>query len=133
MSHFVRVRTVLREKDLIRAALRDLGHETDESPAAAVRGDRGRTEAAEIVVRTGSSYDIGLRPAAGVSDGSWEVVADWYWVERSTSFREKEFLDGLAQRYAYRVVLAQAKEQNLIVTEERREGGDIVIVLSEKG
>ena len=61
------------------------------------------------------------------------MVADWYRVEQLTPLRRQDFVSSVTRRYAYNVILAQAREQNLVVEEERLESGDIVIVLSERG
>ena len=79
---------------------------------------------------TGSKYDIGFRRQAE----EFEVVADWWGVEKDTRIRQNAFLGEVSQRYSYNLVQAQAREQYLIVEEEQElENGDIVILLSERG
>jgi hypothetical protein len=130
MSHFVRIRTQIREREHLIQALRDLHYQFQEGQNLAVRGWQGNREPAEVVVQTGSQYDIGFRRQAG----EYEVVADWWGVEHSTSLRQEAFLGQVAQRYSYNVVRAQAREQYLMVEEEQElENGDIVILLSERG
>jgi hypothetical protein len=129
MSHFVRLETEFQERDRLIESLRELGHEVEEGERLEVRGDRRRSERAEIVVRAAPGADIGFRR----SGDAYEVVADWYRVEQSSPVRRDAFLAGLKLRYAYRVVLDQAKEQNLIVEEEKLANGDIVLVLTERG
>jgi hypothetical protein len=129
MSHFVRIMTVLREREILKDALRDLGLAFEEGEGLEVRGDARRTETAEVVVRTTGGFDVGFRP----SGEEYEIVADWYRVERSSSLRRKDFVEAVTRRYAYRVVLAEARAQNLVVEEETLEDGNIVIVLSERG
>ena len=129
MSHFVRIHTIIREREHLLQALRDMGLAFDEGPGLEVRGDSRRTESADIVVRTGSGSDVGFRKAGD----EYEIVADWYRVEQVSSLRRGEFVAAVSRQYALHVVRAQAREQGLIVEEERTEGGDIVIVLSERG
>ncbi len=129
MSHFVKIRTIIRETELLQQALRDLGFSFREGEGLVVRGDARKTETAEIVVATGSSWDIGFRRTGE----GYEIVADWYRIEQRTPLRRKEFHEKVARRYAYHVVLAQAREQDLVVEEETVEDGNIVLVLSEKG
>ncbi len=128
MSHFVRIQTEIRERDRLIESLRDLGVAFEQGDGLEVRGDRRRSECAEVVVRAAPGADIGFRRAGD----SYEVVADWYRVEQSSSIRRDTFLADLRRRYAYRVVLDQAREQNLIVEEERLENGDVVLVLTER-
>jgi hypothetical protein len=133
MSHFVQIRTQLQERSMVLAALQDLGFAYEEAPAGEpllpVRGDRNEPERAEIVVHAAPETDIGLR----LKDGVYEIVADWYRMEQSSPLRRTQFVEDLTRRYAYHVVLDQAKEQNLIVEDETQENGDIVMVLSERG
>lgn len=130
MSHFVRIRTQIREREHLVEALRDLHYRFQEGQNLTLRGWQGNRETAEVVVNTGANYDIGFRRQAG----EYEVVADWWGVERSTPIRQQAFLGQVAQRYSYNLVRAQAREQYLMVEEEQElENGDIVILLSERG
>jgi hypothetical protein len=95
-----------------------------------VRGYAGNRETADVVVDTGSNYDIGFRRQAE----EFEVVADWWGVEGNTSIRQQSFIAQVSQRYAYNLVKEQAREQYLVVEEEQElENGDVVILLSERG
>jgi hypothetical protein len=130
MSHFVKVRTQIREREHLVQALRDLHYQFQEGQNLTVRGWSGNTEKAEIVVDAGSKYDIGFRRTAG----EYEVIADWWGVENYTQIRQRSFLQQINRQYAYNLIYDQAREQNLIVEEEETlENGDIVIVLSERG
>ncbi|MBI1748713.1 MAG: DUF1257 domain-containing protein [Acidobacteria bacterium] len=130
MSHFVKVRTQIREREHLVQALRDLHYQFQVGENLVVRGWSGNRETAEVVVNTGSSYDIGFRRQAQ----EYELVADWWGVEKDTRIRQKTFLEQVNQRYSYSLVKNQAREQNLIVEEEQTlENGDVVILLSERG
>lgn len=130
MSHFVSIRTQIREREHLVSALRDLHYQFQEGQNLAVRGWQGGRETAEVVVNTGSKYDIGFRRQAE----EYEAVADWWGVETSTQIRQQAFLAQVSQRYSYSLVREQAKEQFLVVEEEQElENGDIVLLLSERG
>ncbi|MDP2997720.1 MAG: DUF1257 domain-containing protein [Bryobacterales bacterium] len=130
MSHFVRIRTQIREREHLAQALRDLHYQFQEGRNLVVRGWQGNRETAEVVVNTGSNYDIGFRRQAE----EFEVVADWWGVENNTAIRQRSFLEQVGQRYSYNLVKEQAREQYLIVEEEQElANGDVVIVLSERG
>jgi hypothetical protein len=129
MSHFVKIRTSIREREHLMQALRDLGHTVEEGPNLTIQGDSGKTELAAIVVRTGSGYDVGFQ----WSGEDFTAVADWYRIEQATELKRKDFLEAVTRRYAYNVIRAHAQEENLIVEEETVEDGNIVIVLSERG
>jgi hypothetical protein len=95
-----------------------------------VRGYSGNRERAEVLVNTGSQYDIGFQRKAE----NYEVVADWWGVEGNTPLRQQSFIQQVNRQYAYNLIRDQAREQNLIVEEEQTlENGDVVILLSERG
>jgi hypothetical protein len=117
------------------AALGDLGFEFNEArdgDQLEVLGDSSATrqgnEKVDIVVLNCTDFGIGLRKEGD----EYIVIADWFNIELGGGPRRKEFAAQLQQRYAYHVVIQQAREQNLIVEEERQEDGEIVIVLSER-
>jgi len=130
MSHFLKIRTQIREREHLVQALRDLHYQFQEGEALVVRGWAGSRETAQVVVNTGSDYDIGFRRQAQ----DYEVVADWWGVEHHSPIRQQAFVQQVSRQYAYNLVHAQAREQYLVVEEERElDNGDLVIVLSERG
>jgi len=130
MSHFVQIRTQLRERACLLRALEDLELRVEEGENLVVRGDARKSETAEIVVRTETERaDIGFRKAGD----SYELVADWFRLEAESTLRRGTFLEEVQRRYSYHLVIDQAKEQNLIVEEETLENGEIVLLLSERG
>ena len=129
MSHFVRIRTQIREREHLVQALRDLHYQFQEGQNLVVRGYAGGKEQAEIVVDTHSNYDIGFRLQAE----EFEVVADWWGVEGNTSIRQQSFIAQVSQRYAYNLVKEQAREQYLVVEEEQElENGDEQLIPKER-
>lgn len=134
MSHFLKIRTQIREREQLMAALRDLHYHHQASSTQAndllVRGYQGNRERAEVVVDTGSAYDIGFQR----KPEGYEVVADWWGVEGNSRIRQQEFIQQVNRQYAYNVIRDQVREQNLVIQEERTlENGDVVIMLSERG
>jgi hypothetical protein len=130
MSHFVKIRTQIREREHLVQALRDLHYQFQEGENLVVRGYSGNRERAEVLVNTGSQYDIGFQRKAE----NYEVVADWWGVEGNTPLRQQSFIQQVNRQYAYNLIRDQAREQNLIVEEEQTlENGDVVILLSERG
>jgi len=134
MSHFLKIMTQIREREQLLAALRDLHFQHQASPNLTndllVRGYKGNQERAEVVVDTGSAYDIGFqRKAEG-----YEVVADWWGVQGNTQIKQNTFIQQINRQYAYNVIRDQIREQDLIMEEERTlENGDVIITLSERG
>lgn len=133
MSHFVKIRTQIREREHLVQALRDLHYQFQVAENLAhlsIRGFAGNTERAEVIVDTGSKYDIGFRRSAD----QYEMVADWWGVEGNSKLRQQTFVQEVNRRYAYNVVLDQAHEQHLIFEDEQTlENGNVVLLLSERG
>ncbi len=128
MSHFVRIQTQIREKEMLTRALRDLHYQYQEGQNLVVRGYSGNRETAEVVVNTGSEYDIGFQRKQEV----YEVVADWWGVQKDTPIRQENFLQQLNQEYARNIILDQAEEDYLLVEEERvLDSGEREIILIE--
>jgi len=126
--------TEIREREQLLATLRDLHYQHQTSPNQTndllVRGYSGNQERAEVVVNTGSAYDIGFQKK---TDG-YEVVADWWGVQNNTQIKQNAFIQQINRQYAYNVIRDQIREQDLIMEEERTlENGDVIITLSERG
>ncbi|HNR30636.1 MAG TPA: DUF1257 domain-containing protein [Candidatus Hydrogenedentes bacterium] len=130
MSHFLRIRTQIREREHLVQALRDLHYQFQEGQNLVVRGYASNRETAEVVVNTGCAYDIGFQRKAQ----EYDIVADWWGVQGNSPIRQETFVQQVNRQYAYNLVRNQAVEQNLIVEEEQTlENGDLVILLSERG
>lgn len=119
MSHFTRIRTKLTNIHTVQKALEELGYTVQNGR---VRGYRGQEVEADLVVKTDSGYDIGFR-----DEGSTVVMVADLWGLR---INRDEFLNKVAQQYAYITVVEQAQEQGWqMATEENQEDGSIRLVL----
>ncbi len=132
MSHFTKIRTVIREQERLCEALRELHHAFRQGESLSVRGYQGSTQTAQVVVQTGCSYDIGFQRQG---DGSYDAVADWDWGirrEAAPQFQQDRFLAEVNQKYAHLAVRAEVRERGFIVEEERvLENGEIELVVCE--
>ncbi len=130
MSHFTRVRTVIRDQAVLADTLRQLHHQFQEGERVPIRGYQGNTEYGQVVVNTGSAYDIGFQRQ---SDQSFQVCADWWGVQKDTQLREQSFLQQVNQAYAHRAAVREIREQGYIIEEERLlPSGEIQLVVSER-
>jgi len=127
MSHFTKVHTKITDLVCLKQAIADLGY-TCEEGAVEVRGYRGARERADLVIRTGSSYDVGLRK---VGDG-YELVADWWGVETGTGIPQDQFVNRLTQRYALHKVTTEAKKQGFTVAEVENQADQTIKVVVRK-
>ena len=123
MSHFTRIKTQMVEQEYLLTALRQLGYEVEEGPTK-IRGWGAGRMPVDIRVSTGRrGYDIGFRKAGD----HFECVADWWGVR---GVRRNQFLQQVAQRYAYHATCAKLKEQGFdVVEEEEEKDGRIHLVL----
>jgi hypothetical protein len=136
MSHFLTIRTQIREREQLLQALCELGYQHVESHEVAQRlfGYQGdvRPESAEVIIRRthigSASNDVGFKQQ---ESGEFTAIISEF--DRSQKF-STDWLKELNRRYSYNVIHAQAREQNLIVEEEQKlPNGDVVIILSERG
>lgn len=123
MSHFTRLRTALKDADLLVAALRQHGFDTVEShptaqPLYGYQGDV-RPERAEVIVRRehigALSNDIGFAKAA---DGSFQAIIS----EFDRSAYDEAWLTGLTQAYGYAAAVRYADQQGLQIVEDETAG-----------
>ncbi len=114
MSHFTRVKTKLHDLDCLQQALTDLNlrHETGQ---VQVSNYYHEMETVDVLVYTNSDYNIGFKQ----QEDAYEMVADWWGVERSTPIRQKTFTDQVTQRYAYNMTVRELREHGLEVVDEK--------------
>ncbi|MEB3159728.1 MAG: DUF1257 domain-containing protein [Synechococcus sp.] len=126
MSHFSTVKTELRQRGPLVAALRDLGYSPEEGTRQ-VRGYQGQTVEAELAVSMEQGGDLGFRWNA--LTGAYELVTDLdLWRQQVPIER---FLAKLTQRYAFNTVLAASTEEGFAVAEQRNcEDGSIELVVT---
>lgn len=130
MSHFTRVQTVIRDQSLLEEALRQLNYQFQSGESVPVRGYQGNQESAQVVIDTGSAYDIGFQRQA---DQSFTVCTDWWGVRNKTKLRQESFLQEVNRTYAHLAVKRQVLEQGLIIEEENiLPNGEIELVVCER-
>lgn len=124
MSHFTRVQTQLRDIEVVRKALKQLGYQV--AGAGPVKGFGNQEVEAELVINTGSSNDIGF-----VQDGESVVMVADFW---GLKIDRTRFLQEITQRYAYLTVVEQAEIQGWsTLTEEVQPDGSIRLVMQRWG
>jgi len=130
VSHFTQVQTVIRDQALLEGALKELNYSFEVGEGLPIRGYEGNTEAGQVVVDTGSTFDIGFQRRA---DGSFQLCADWWGVRSDAQIAQEEFIQELNRTYAHLAVKRQVSEQGLVIEEERvLDNGEIEILVSER-
>ena len=126
MSHFSTVKTELRDRESLLAALRDLGQEPSagEKP---VRGYRGQTVTADLCCPQSEGGDIGFRWNS--AEQHYELVTDLDLWKQSVPV--ERFLAQLTQRYALQSILRSSAEEGYQVAEQRQQAdGSIELVVT---
>ena len=123
MSHFSNIKTQIRNLPSLESALTDLGVDW-KSGTRSVRGYRGQTRDAQVVVEQENGYDVGF----SWNGKEYELVADLqYWQQ---PWSVDGFLNRVTQRYAFHTVMAETAKQGFQVAEQQHnEDGSIRLVV----
>lgn len=121
MSHFTKITTELRDGELLKLALKDLGLEYAEGGLSlySIGGEKVRMD---LVVTTEGKSRVGFRK----NGETYELVGDFYGLKTTA----RELLGQVLQRYAYHAIVAKSAEQGYqLVTEEKLRDGSIRLVV----
>ena len=123
MSHFSNIKTQIRNLPSLESALTDLGVDWKSGPRS-VRGYRGQTRDAQVVVEQDNGYDVGF----SWNGKEYELVADLqYWQQ---PWSVDGFLNRVTQRYAFHTVMAETAKQGFQVAEQQHnQDGSIRLVV----
>ena len=126
MSHFSTVKTQLRKKEFLKQALIDLGYVPNEGENL-VRGYRGQTVKAEMIVEMSKGADIGFRWNQGSK--SYELVTDLdLWKQ---TIPVERFLAQVTQRYALNTVINSTAQEGFQISEQKNNvDGSIELVVT---
>ena len=131
MSHFTKLRTSITDPALLLKALADLGFKECEfhEHAQPLRGYLGdvRSQTGEVIVRRKHlgrlSNDMGFKRN---STGTFDAIISGY----DRSKYSQDWLNRLAQRYAYHATREKLEEQGFdLISEETKDGESIRLVL----
>ena len=123
MSHFSHLKTKIRNLTSLQSALTQLKVDWKSGPRE-VRGYRGQTHTAEVVVEQDNGYDIGF----SWNGQEYELVADLQFWQPNGSV--ERFLQKVTQQYAYQTVMSETAKQGFQVAEQQKnEDGSIRLVL----
>ncbi|MGG6264434.1 DUF1257 domain-containing protein [Leptolyngbya sp. AN03gr2] len=123
MSHFSQIKTQIRNLTSLQSALSDLGMDWKSGPRD-VRGYRGQTQAAEVVIEQNNGYDVGF----AWNGHEYELVADLQFWNLDNSV--DRFLSKVTQRYAYHTIVNESAQKGFQVSEQQKnEDGSIRLVL----
>ncbi len=123
MSHFSQIKTQIRNLPALQSALNDLGVDWKSGPRE-VRGYRGLTRTAEVVIEQNNGYDAGF----AWNGHEYELVTDMqFWMLDNSVDR---FLSKVTQRYAYHTIVNESAQKGFQVAEQQKnQDGSIRLVL----
>lgn len=123
MSHFSQIKTQIRDLTSLQDALSDVGAQWKAGPQP-VRGYRGKTCEAAVVIEQDNGFDIGF----SWNGQAYEMVTDLQYWQQPLSV--EGFLNRLTQRYAYHTVVKETSRQGFQLAEEQKQAdGSIRLVL----
>ncbi|MBR56546.1 MAG: hypothetical protein CMH54_00650 [Myxococcales bacterium] len=117
MSHFTSVETKIKNVNLLKRVLKELGYEfteAEEGQKVQVKGYQGQKTEADMVIHASKTYDIGVR----VTEKGVQFISDWWGVETTRGVSEEEFINSITQRYAYHTVKDAVSAKGYTVQEE---------------
>ena len=127
MSHFSRIKTSIREIDLLKKSLVNLNLVWEEKEQL-IEGYQGETHKVNLVIRQENNIDIGFEKT---KDNSYQLVADLAFWDQPTSV--DEFLDSLHKEYALTTVIEETKKQGFekISQTTNQQNGEVVLIVEK--
>ena len=127
MSHFSRIKTSIREIDLLKKSLVNLNLVWEEKEQL-IEGYQGETHNVNLVIRQENNIDIGFEKT---KDNSYQLVADLAFWDQPTSV--DAFLDSLHKEYALTTVLEETKKQGFekISQTTNQQNGEVVLIVEK--
>nr|QUE28920.1 Ycf35 [Porphyropsis coccinea] len=102
MSHFSKIKTTLRDIEMLKLALTDLGLNFNASSQSIV-GYQSQMHDADIIISQSNTYDFGFT----WNGSEYELVVDpQYWRQ---PWSIQLFIEKLAQSYAYNSITSKSK------------------------
>jgi hypothetical protein len=125
MSHFSRIKTSIREIDLLKKSLTNLNLVWEEKEQL-IEGYQGETHKVDLIISQENSIDIGFEKT---KDNDYQLVADLAFWDQSTSV--DAFLDSLHKEYALTTVLEETKKQGFETVSCSEQNGEVVVIVEK--
>jgi hypothetical protein len=127
MSHFTTIKTKITDIDALKKALTELGYAIS-AEKTLVKGFNKQTALTDLAIKTGDKFGIGFV----LKGTTYEIIADWWQVNRDAEIKQEDFVAKLTQAYAYHKVLSEIKRHNWTkVQEQKMEDGTIKMILTK--
>jgi hypothetical protein len=128
MSHFSRVKTRIKNREILIQCLQEMGYTVQ--VGGSLKGYQ-QEKSVDLAIQLEKGYGVGFSLG---SDGSYDIVADWWGIKDNMKNRLVRGLEArvcqIQQEYALKTVLEQTQKQGYSVAEKQVEkDGRIRIVL----
>ena len=123
MSHFSRVKTIVRDLTILKKALTDLNIDWV-SDTKQIKGYKGEMHEVNLIIPQNNNYDIGFN----WNNQEYELIADLsFW---NQSWSVETFLNKVNQRYAFHKILNETEDQGFkIVNQQNQNNGAVTLTL----
>ena len=115
MSHITKIETQITDLDVAERALVDLGLDVSRDAELVGWGSRTRALPLACIRLPSGDFGVGLQLAA---NGTYEVVSDWWYVEKQAGVGRDDLLSKLCQRYSYLKVKEALDQHGFRISEE---------------
>ncbi len=125
MSHFSRIKTIIKDLDLLKQTLNDLSIDWKDG-ASEIRGYRNQKYKADLVINQSNNIDIGFC----WNNNSYELTADIAFWDQPVSI--DRYLNKISQRYAFNKILGQTTQSGFeLVNTNNNIDGSMTVVLEK--
>jgi hypothetical protein len=123
MSHFSKIKTSLKDLEILKKALTDLGINWNTNTNK-ILGYKKQNHFANLIIKQNNNYDIGFT-WNGIE---YQLIADLQFWQQPWSV--DLFIDKITQRYAYNSIIKTTRDQGFQTIEETsQENGSIRLTL----
>jgi hypothetical protein len=123
MSHFSKIKTTIKDLNLLKKSLNDLSVAWDTN-VQVIKGYTDQNHFANLVIKQNNNYDIGFT----WNGMEYQLVADLQFWQQPWSV--ELFLDKVTQRYAYNSIVETTKAQGFEPIEEVvNDNGSIKLII----
>ena len=123
MSHITKIKTQLKDGQVLRKTLLELGYHVKEG--GAVSGGYGRGRLNVEILATNSGQAIGFN-RSGADPDPYDIIADWNGNQR----KQHQLVNDIFQTYSQEKVMKAARSKGYsIITNHMNQNGQIEMVL----
>lgn len=105
----------------------DLGVEYRE--LTSIRTQDGKIHQVDLVVKDENGKDIGFKKE---KNGEYNIIADTSGLNSSQLKRQEEFIKKIRQKYAYKKVITELKNQGYVIAEEQKVQNNTIRLVARK-